>query len=309
MHTPPIRIAAMYRFGHIADPPALQAELGELCLAHGVLGTLILAEEGVNGTIAGPPEGVEVVLGALRAIPGFAELEPKEAWAEAPPFLRMKIRVKAEIVTMGVDGADPREQVGTYVEPGDWNALLAEPGVVLIDARNDYESRIGSFEGAVLPQTDSFRDFPAWVEAHRDELEAATKVAMFCTGGIRCERATSHLLEQGFTGVHHLKGGILKYLETVPEAQSTWKGGCFVFDQRVSIGHGLVPSGHVSCHACRHPLSPEDVASPAYVEGVSCHHCVDSTTAAQKEGYAERHKQVKLAAARDEAHLGTAAQE
>jgi UPF0176 protein len=308
MPTSPTRIAALYRFAPIADPAARQAELRALCEAHGVRGTIILATEGINSTLAGSPAGVEAVLAAIRAMPGFADLEHKEAQAEEIPFLRMKVRVKAEIVTMGTAGADPREAVGDYVQPEDWNALLAEPGVICIDARNDFESSIGSFAGAVRSDTESFRDFPGWVEAHAAELQAAPKIAMFCTGGIRCERATAHLLKQGYEGVHHLKGGILKYLERVPEAESTWEGGCFVFDQRVSVGHGLTPTGHVSCHACRHPLGLADRESPAYVEGVSCHHCVDKTSPEQKSAAAERHKQVQLARKRGDAHLGSAAQ-
>jgi UPF0176 protein len=305
MSQPAFRIAALYKFGHVPDPSALQHELKPLCVAESVCGTLIVAEEGINGTIAGPAYGVEAVLNAIRAIPGFEDIEFKESWSDEQPFFRMKVRHKPEIVTMGTTGADPREQVGQYVEPEKWNALISEPGVVLIDTRNHYESRIGTFEGSTVPDTESFRDFPTWVKENQEQLEGATKIAMFCTGGIRCERATAHMLEEGFGEVYHLHGGILKYLENIPESDSMWTGECFVFDQRTAVKHGLVEGDWDICYACREPINDTHKASNAYVKGESCPLCIDKTTDEQKLGFRERHKQVKFAAERDEQHIGT----
>jgi UPF0176 protein len=309
MSSNPIRVAALYQFGRIEDAQALQPVLKTLCVENGVGGTLIVSPEGINGTIAGPAQGVEAVLCAIRAIPGFGDLEHNESWVDELPFFRMKVHHKHEIVTMGVPFADPTVQVGQYVAPKDWNALISEPGVVLIDARNHYESRIGSFEGATLPDTDSFRDFPQWVSENEAALKAAPKIAMFCTGGIRCERATAYMLGQGYEEVFHLKGGVLKYLETIPESESSWNGDCFVFDQRVSVKHGLVQGDYDICYACREPLSEEDQALASHVKGVSCHRCVDKTTDEQKRNYGERHRQVMLADARDQAHIGSDAHE
>jgi UPF0176 protein len=304
MTTSAYRIAALYQFGHVDDPVAHQEPLKALCGEMAVKGTLIIAEEGINGTIAGPADGIQAVLDAIAAIPGLDPVELKESWSEEPPFPRMKVRHKPEIVTMGAEAADPRDRVGQYVEPADWNALIREPGVVLIDTRNHYESRIGVFEGAVCPDTDSFREFPAWVEENADKLKAATKIAMYCTGGIRCERGTAYMLNQGFEHVFHLHGGILKYLETVDESESTWEGECFVFDERVSIKHGLAIGDHDICHACREPIDENHKASSAFVLGISCPLCVDHTTAEQKRGYAERQRQIRLARAREVSHLG-----
>ena len=289
------RIAALYKFGHIDNAVRHQPRLKTLAVANGVSGTLIVAEEGINGTIAGPPDGLEAVLDGIRIIPGFDDLEVKESWSNEQPFTRMKVHHKPEIVTMGVPAADPRVQVGDYVEPGDWNALIAEPGVVVVDTRNHYESRIGTFTGSDLPNTDNFREFPEWVEANQDRLKGASKIAMFCTGGIRCERATAHMIEQGFDNVHHLKGGILRYLETVPESQSAWQGECFVFDQRVSVVHGVEQGTYDICYACREPIDDADKNSPSFVVGVSCPLCVDKTTDEQKRNFAERQKQLRLA--------------
>jgi UPF0176 protein len=251
MANPSIRIAALYKFGRIPNALALQPQLKSIAVAHEVCGTLIVAEEGINGTIAGLDHGLERVLDAIRAIPGFEELEIKESWTDEMPFSRMKVHCKPEIVTMGIDGVDPRERVGEYVQPQDWNGLIAEPGVVVIDTRNHYEVRIGTFEGAESPETASFREFPEWVKANEERLKDASKIAMFCTGGIRCERATAHLLNEGYEDVFHLKGGILKYLETVPQTDSRWNGECFVFDQRVSVVHGLNQGQYDICYACR----------------------------------------------------------
>lgn len=296
-------VAALYHFTRFAEPAALREPLLAICLAHEVKGTILLAEEGINGTIAGPRTGMDAVLTHIRALPGCADLDVKESTASAPPFLRMKVRIKREIVTLGQPGVDPTVAVGTYVAPDDWNDLIRQDDVVLIDTRNDYEVGIGTFEGAIDPATASFRDFPEWWRTHAADF-AGKRVAMFCTGGIRCEKASSFLIGEGVADVFHLKGGILKYLEDVPESQSLWRGECFVFDGRVSVGHGLVEGGHGQCHACRRPVSAADIASPDYREGVSCPHCIDDFTEADRARFEERHRQITLASARGEAHLG-----
>ncbi len=293
MHT----IAALYHFTRFDDPAALKPALLELCVAQGVKGTLLLAHEGVNGTIAGPREGIDVVISHLRALPGCGDLEWKEAHSETPPFPRMKVRIKREIVTMGQPDVDPQARVGHYVEPQDWNDLIRDPEVAVIDTRNDYEVAIGTFDGAIDPKTASFGEFPAWWEANKDRFHNK-KIAMFCTGGIRCEKSTNYLLGQGVEEVFHLKGGILKYLEDVPAQESTWQGDCFVFDARVSVGHGLRKGPHMLCHGCRQPILPEDRSRPEYEEGVSCHHCFDRTTEDDKARFRERQKQLRLAARR-----------
>ena len=298
-------VAALYHFTRFPDPAALRAPLVDLCLAEGVTGTLLLAGEGINGTIAGPRAGIDAVLAHVRALPGCEGLEWKESTAADQPFGRMKVRLKKEIVTMGQPDVDPLARVGHYVDPADWNALIRAPDVAVIDTRNDYEVAIGTFEGAVDPQTESFRDFPAWWEANKTRFHNK-RIAMFCTGGIRCEKSTNYLLGQGVEKVYHLKGGILKYLEDIPEAESAWQGDCFVFDGRVSVGHGLAEGPHVLCHACRRPILPEDRARPEYEHGVSCHLCVDQTSAADKARFRERQKQIALARQRGERHLGRA---
>ncbi|MCE8007463.1 rhodanese-related sulfurtransferase [Aestuariivita sp.] len=296
------RIAALYHFTRFDDPEALKAPLARLCCGVGVKGTLLLAGEGINGTIAGLPDAIGTVLDHIRSLPGCAGLEWKESWSADPPFARMKVRLKREIVTMGQPDVDPRARTGHYVEPAEWNALIRDPDVAVIDTRNDYEVAIGSFEGAIDPKTDSFRDFPAWWEANKDRFHNR-KIAMFCTGGIRCEKSTNFLLGQGVEEVYHLKGGILKYLEEVPEDKSTWQGACFVFDNRVSVGHGLREGPHLLCHGCRRPILPEDTERPSYEPGVSCHHCIDETSAQDKARFRERQKQIGLARARGDAHL------
>ncbi|QZH74188.1 MAG: rhodanese-related sulfurtransferase [Erythrobacter sp.] len=305
----PIQVAALYRFARFDDPQALRGPLAELCKAHGVKGTLLLAQEGINGTIAGSPEGITAVLDHIRSLPDCAAIEVKFSGAATMPFHRMKVRVKREIVTMGQPGLDPRERAGVYVEPQDWNALIADPGTIVIDTRNDYEVAVGQFEGAIDPQTPSFADFPAWFRQHRERLLAANngqppRVAMYCTGGIRCEKSTAFLAAEGVAEVYHLKGGILKYLEEVPAELSQWRGECFVFDQRVSVGHGLVPGTHLLCHACRRPVNEADAASPLYEEGVSCPACHAERTEEQRASYRERQRQELLAAQRGYAHVG-----
>ena len=303
--------AALYKFVELPDFADLQAPLLACCEAHGVKGTLLLASEGINGTIAGRAEDVHAVLAFLRQDPRLAALEHKKAHAQHMPFYRMKVRLKREIVTLGVPDVHPARMAGQYVKPQDWNQLLADPAVVLVDTRNDYEVSIGTFQGAINPATHSFSELPDWVEREMQEGGKLAdvngqkpKVAMFCTGGIRCEKSTAFLRAKGFDEVYHLEGGILKYLETVPKTQSTWQGECFVFDERVSVGHGLHAGDFTLCRSCRDPLSAEDRASPLYERGVSCPHCHDRTTEQQKEGYRERQRQVDLADARHQAHIG-----
>mgnify|MGYP006300588393 CR=1 FL=1 len=298
-------VAALYKFTPFPDPAALKGPLARVACGQGVTGTLLLAREGINGTIAGSRAGIDAVLDHIRALPGCADLEWKESTAAAQPFGRLKVRLKREIVTMGAPDVDPTAAVGRYVEPADWNALIAQPDVAVIDTRNAYEVAIGTFQGAVNPGTDSFRDFPAWWAAHREAF-AGKRVAMFCTGGIRCEKSTNFLIGQGVDAVYHLKGGILKYLEEVPAADSLWRGACFVFDGRVSVGHGLREGPHELCHACRRPILPADRARPEFEEGVACHHCAGETSAADKARFRERQRQIALARARGERHLGRA---
>ncbi len=296
-------IAALYHFTRFPDPAALKGPLQALAEAQGIKGSLLIAAEGINGTIAGSRAAIDAMLAHLRALPGCADLEHKESFAEAQPFGRMKVRLKREIVTMGQPDIDPRARVGHYVAAQDWNALISEPDVAVIDTRNDYEVEIGTFRSAVDPGTRSFRDFPAWWQANKDRFHNK-RIAMFCTGGIRCEKSTNYLLGQGVPEVYHLKGGILKYLEDVPEAESLWQGQCYVFDQRVSVGHGLVPGDYGTCHACRRPLSAEDRARPEFEDGVQCHRCVDEYTDADRARFRERMHQMQLAERRGERHLG-----
>lgn len=286
-------IAALYHFTSFEDPDALRPGLIKVCEANGVKGTLLVAPEGVNGTIAGPRAGIDAALAAIRALPGCASLEWKESSASEEPFKKLKVRLKREIVTMGQPQVRPPEGTGTYVDPADWNALIAAPDVVTIDTRNDYEVAIGTFEGAVNPETKSFGDFPDWWAANRDKFEGK-RIAMFCTGGIRCEKSTNFLKGEGVDEVYHLKGGILKYLEEVPEEDSSWNGACFVFDKRVSVVHGLEEGEHVMCHGCRRPLSQQDTLRAEYEEGVRCHHCVDEYSEADRARFRERMKQRKL---------------
>ncbi|WP_374529964.1 rhodanese-related sulfurtransferase [Novosphingobium sp.] len=304
----PIRVAALYHFARFDAPEELRGPLLALCQSQDIKGTLLLAREGINGTIAGSPAGIAAVVEHVRALPGCAGIEVKYSAAPELPFHRMKVRLKREIVTMGEPDIDPLSDVGHYVSPHDWNALISDPGTIVIDTRNDYEVAIGTFAGAIDPKTASFREFPAWFRAERERLLGSgtpPKVAMFCTGGIRCERSTAFLKAEGIDEVYHLKGGILKYLEDVPADQSLWQGECFVFDERVSVGHGLIPGHYGLCRACRLPISEEDRASPLYEEGVSCPACHDTRTEEQRAGYRERHRQELLAAKRGKSHIGS----
>ncbi|MGB3417903.1 MAG: rhodanese-related sulfurtransferase [Mesorhizobium sp.] len=298
------RVAALYRFCRLERFEALREPLLRLCEEERLKGTLLLAPEGINGTVAGDEAGIAALMAYLEAVPEFDGLEVKYSTAAAMPFHRMKVRLKREIVTMGVETIDPLQSVGTYVESADWNALIGDPDTVVIDTRNSYEVSIGTFAGAVDPQTASFREFPQWVQEHRAELDGR-KVAMFCTGGIRCEKATAYVKALGIDTVFHLKGGILKYLEEVPAADSLWQGECFVFDERVSVAHGLVEGDAELCRACRFPLTAEDRRSPKYEAGVSCPHCFEVRSEDDRARYAERHRQVRLAKARGRApHIG-----
>ncbi len=303
----PCKVAALYHFAVVDDPAELRPQILARCEELGLKGTILLAPEGINGTIAGEPAAIDAVISYLRSIPEFAGLEVKYSEASEMPFLRMKVRLKKEIVTMGVDGVDAAREKGDYVDPQDWNALIADPDTVVIDTRNAYEVAIGSFDGAVDPQTQSFRDFPAWFDEFAEQLREMPgdqpNIAMFCTGGIRCEKATAYVKAQGFENVHHLKGGILKYLEHVPEEQSLWHGDCFLFDQRVAVGHGLKESDYGQCFACRMPLSADDRESPDYVPGESCPHCIDRRSDEQRKRYRERQRQEDLARKRGAKHL------
>ncbi|MDV6033625.1 MAG: rhodanese-related sulfurtransferase [Phycisphaera sp. RhM] len=283
----PIVVAALYRFVALPQFQDLRSSIETVLVEHNVKGSLLLATEGINGTIAGSRAGIDAVLDHLRSIPEFADLDVKESRCSEQPFRRSRVRLKREIVTMGVEGIDPKESVGTYVDPRDWNDLISDPEVVLIDTRNEYEIAIGSFEGAQNPHTESFREFPEFVDQQLDPSKQK-KVAMYCTGGIRCEKSTALLKQKGFQEVYHLRGGILKYLETVPPEESKWNGDCFVFDQRVSVGHGLAEGEHVMCFACGWPVSREDQQHPDFQAGVHCPNCVNEISEERKRRFAER---------------------
>ena len=298
-----LTVAALYHFIRFPDPAALRDGLVEVCRANGVKGSLLIAGEGINGTIAGERGAIEAVLAHIRTLQGCAGLVWKESFADAMPFGRMKVRLKREIVTMGQPDVDPRAGVGRYVVAADWNALISQPDVAVIDTRNDYEVAIGTFAGAVDPGTRAFGEFPAWWQENGQRF-AGKRIAMFCTGGIRCEKSTNYLMSQGLDQVFHLQGGILKYLEEVPQADSLWQGECFVFDERVSVGHGLVPGGLTACRACRRPLTDADRADPAFEDGVCCPHCMVEYDEADRTRFRERQKQIALAAARGARHLG-----
>lgn len=300
----PVLVAALYRFAQLDEYRDMRAPLAAFCCGHGIKGTLLLASEGINGTVAGTDAAIDALMSHLDGIPALRGLDVKFSRAADMPFHRMKVRLKKEIVTMGVEGIDPLASVGTYVEAKGWNALIADPDTVVIDTRNDYEVSLGTFQGALNPDTQSFSEFPAWAERNRPALEGR-KVAMFCTGGIRCEKATAYMKSLGIEDVFHLKGGILKYLEQVKPEESLWDGECFVFDERVSVTHGLETGDATLCRACRHPLTAQDRASPDHVEGICCPYCRDARSDEDRERYAERHRQVTLAATRGgKPHVG-----
>ena len=302
-------VAAFYAFVPLeqGQQEMLLAQLPILAREGSVLGSVLVADEGVNGTISGPKTGVDELLEQLRQSlrlgdRHYERLEIKRSWADKPVFRRFKARSKREIVTIGDSSVDPRASVGTYVDPKDWNALVDDPETLVIDARNGYETSIGTFQGAIDPGTESFRDFPRWAEQHLKPLleeNSQKRVAMFCTGGIRCEKASSFLQQQGFGEIHHLRGGILSYLEEVPEQQSRWLGECFVFDQRVALNHQLEPGRHSLCHACGFPVSPEQRALSSYIKGVQCVHCVDRFSDSDRQRFAMRQCQIDAAQQRE----------
>ena len=296
-------VAALYKFTPFADPDGLRPALFETADAGGVRGSILVAHEGINGTIAGSRKGIDATLAHIRGLPGCADLEWKESTAENMPFRRLKVRLKREIVTMGQPNVDPTAAVGAYVQPKDWNALIEQDDVAVIDTRNEYEIGIGTFDGAIDPKTASFGEFPAWWQANKHRY-AGKRVAMFCTGGIRCEKATNYLLGEGVQDVFHLKGGILKYLEDVPEDQSLWQGDCFVFDQRVSVRHGLVEGDYDICFACRRPLAQYDKTHSDYEAGVACHQCQGEFSETDRARFRERQKQIERSRARGDVHLG-----
>ncbi|MDT8424652.1 MAG: rhodanese-related sulfurtransferase [Methyloprofundus sp.] len=301
-----IIVSALYKFATLEDFTELRKPLLQLMEDHQVKGTLLLAKEGVNGTIAGDRTGIDAVLNWLRSDSRLAGIESKESYESEMPFYRTKVKLKKEIVTMGVENIDPKKIVGTYVKPQDWNALISDPDVILIDTRNDYEVQIGGFKNAINPITETFREFPQYVKENLDPNKHK-KVAMYCTGGIRCEKSTAYLKEQGFENVYHLQGGVLKYLAEVPVEQSLWEGECFVFDNRVAVNHSLEKGQYDQCYACRYPITEQDKQSEHYQKGVSCPHCYNQANALQRQRFQEREKQVQLAQQRGEAHIGSAA--
>lgn len=301
--TPQTVVVALYKFVSLPDYQQLQQPLYDFCAAQQIKGTLLLAEEGINGTVAGSRTAVDALLEYLQTDPRLAALSHKESYNDEMPFLRLKIKLKKEIVTMGVPGTDPAQFAGERVDFQRWNELLEDPEVLVIDTRNQYEVDIGSFKNAVSPQTDSFREFPAYVQQNLDP-EKHKKIAMFCTGGIRCEKSTHYLMANGFNEVYHLNGGILKYLEETPPEQSLWQGDCFVFDNRVAVNGKLEKSIYDQCYACRHPVSPEEMQSAEYEAGISCPHCYGKVSEEKKQRLAERQKQIKLAKQRGEQHIG-----
>jgi UPF0176 protein len=299
----PIVVCALYKFVTLDNYQSLRQPLHDVMDANKVRGTLLLANEGINGTIAGSRTAINNVLDWLRNDPRLSDIDFKESFTDNLPFNRAKVKLKKEIVTMGIEGIDPKGIVGTYVNPKDWNSLISDPDVILVDTRNEYEFKVGTFRNAINPKTESFREFPNYVRDNLDPIKHK-KVAMFCTGGIRCEKSTAFLKEQGFDEVYHLKGGILKYLEEVPPEETLWEGECFVFDERVTVNLQLEKGNYDQCNACRLPITQEDKISKKYEQGVSCPHCYDKVTDIQKSRFMEREKQMELARQRGEVHIG-----
>ncbi len=298
-----IVICALYKFVSLPDYRDIRESLLDFCIAAGIKGTLLLADEGINGTVSGTRSAIDSLLAYLKLDERLADLSYKESFDQKQPFYRMKVKLKKEIVTMGVEGIDPLKVVGTYVEPKDWNALISDPDVTVVDTRNNYEFNIGTFADAINPETETFREFPGYVADSLDPKKHK-KVAMFCTGGIRCEKSTAYLKEQGFDEVYHLKGGILQYLEDIPQEQSLWQGECFVFDNRVAVNHQLQKGKYDQCHGCRHPITDAEKESELYIEGVACPRCYDDQSVEQRARFSERQKQINLAKQRDEEHIG-----
>jgi UPF0176 protein len=296
-------VCALYKFVVLDDYQELRAPLHDVMKSNGVRGTLLLAQEGINGTVSGSREAIDALLAWFASDERLADIDYKESLHEHQPFKRCKVKLKKEIVTLGVEGIDPKRVVGTYIDPKDWNALISDPDVVLVDTRNDYEVQVGTFKHAVNPQTNSFREFPEYVKQHMDPVKHK-KVAMFCTGGIRCEKSTAYMKQQGFDEVYHLKGGILKYLEEVPQEESLWEGECFVFDDRVTVNHQLEKGQYEQCNACRMPITQADKASEHFQQGVSCPHCFGKHTQDQIDRFSQREKQMQIARERGEGHIG-----
>jgi len=300
-----ILVAALYKFVEIDDPLSLQSNLYEICEKNNIMGTILIANEGINGTISGKTNEINQTISLLKSDKRFTNIEIKYSSTDKQPFHRMKVRLKKEIVTIGLPEINPNNKVGTYVKPDDWNDLISDPNVVVIDTRNKYETKIGSFKNALDPETSSFREFPDWVKKFKSSKENANKkIAMFCTGGIRCEKASSLMKEEGFEDVYHLQGGILKYLETIDKENSLWNGECFVFDQRVCLTDELEVGSYKMCFACRMPITEEEMQNEKYIEGISCIYCYDKTTKEKKERFGSRQKQILLAKERGEKHLG-----
>ena len=300
-----ILVAALYKFVEIDDLHSLQSNLYEICEKNNIMGTILIANEGINGTISGKTNEINQTISLLKSDKRFANIEIKYSSTDKQPFHRMKVRLKKEIVTIGLPEINPNKKVGTYVKPDDWNDLISDPNVVVIDTRNKYETKIGSFQNALDPETSSFREFPDWVKKFKSSKENANKkIAMFCTGGIRCEKASSLMKEEGFENVYHLQGGILKYLETIDKENSLWNGECFVFDQRVCLTDELEVGSYKMCFACRMPITKEEMQNEKYIEGISCIYCYDKTTKEKKERFGSRQRQILLAKERGEKHLG-----
>ena len=300
-----ILVAALYKFVEIDDLLSLQSDLHEICGKNNIMGTILIANEGINGTISGKTNEINQTISLLKSDKRFTNIEIKYSSTDKQPFHRMKVRLKKEIVTIGLPEINPNNKVGTYVKPDDWNDLISDPNVVVIDTRNRYETKIGSFQNALDPETSSFREFPDWVKKFKSSKENANKkIAMFCTGGIRCEKASSLMKEEGFEDVYHLQGGILKYLETIDKENSLWNGECFVFDQRVCLTDELEIGSYKMCFACRMPITEEEMQNEKYIEGISCIYCYDKTTKEKKERFGSRQKQILLAKERGEKHLG-----
>ena len=300
-----ILVAALYKFVEIDDLLSLQSNLYEICEKNNIMGTILIANEGINGTISGKNNEINQTISLLKSDKRFANIEIKYSSTNKQPFHRMKVRLKKEIVTIGLPQINPNKKVGTYVKPEDWNDLISDPNVIVIDTRNKYETKIGSFQNALDPETSSFREFPDWVKKFKSSKENANKkIAMFCTGGIRCEKASSLMKEEGFEDVYHLQGGILKYLETIDKENSLWNGECFVFDQRVCLTDELEVGSYKMCFACRMPITEEEMQNEKYIEGISCIYCYDKTTKEKKERFGSRQRQILLAKERGEKHLG-----
>ena len=303
-----ICIISFYKFVTILDLEKLKIQIENICSIFDTKGTILIAPEGINGTIEGSKNNIKKFLETLKNNKKFSDIIPKYSYSSKDSFNRMKVRLKKEIVTIGNTEVNPNKYIGKYIEPNDWNELISDPNTILIDTRNEYEVAIGTFKGAINPKTKSFRDLPNWIKnnlENEDDDYKNKKIAMFCTGGIRCEKSTSYLVQKGFTNVSHLKGGILKYLENIPKKKSLWDGECFVFDQRVSVAEELKPGSYLMCHGCRMPLKPEDTKLKSYIHGVSCKYCHNKKSAESKKRYADRQKQINLALERGEKHMGS----